>query len=124
MYIYAIAYRFSVSMTSFLTARYLNSDSATLKSAVRNLLRPSRVEDKVRIELSKPSRVEPLSSSISSLEEKISMEPVFLRFLELDIEQNSQRLQPVTSDLLAQIDALVGDEDIDIDAPLLPEDDD
>lgn len=55
---------------------------------------------------------------------KIPMVPIFLRFLGIDIEQNPHRLQPVTTDLLARINDLVGDEDIDLDAPLLPEDDD
>lgn len=52
------------------------------------------------------------------------MVPIFLRFLGIDIEQHPSRLKPITTGLLARIDALVGDEDIDIDAPLLPEDDD
>lgn len=52
------------------------------------------------------------------------MRAVFLRFLDMDIDKHQGRLQPVTVDLLSRIDDLVGGEDIDLDAPLLPEDDD
>lgn len=52
------------------------------------------------------------------------MKALFVQFLNLDIEQNPYRLKPITENLLGRIDDLVGDEDIDLDAPLLPEDDD
>jgi hypothetical protein len=47
-----------------------------------------------------------------------------LRLLELDITQKPNSLQPITADFLNRIKELVGEEDIDLEAPLLPEDDD
>jgi antitoxin PrlF len=52
------------------------------------------------------------------------MQSLFLRFLKLDIEKKPHSLQPITANLLSRIEELVGEEDIDPDAPLLPEDDD
>ena len=42
----------------------------------------------------------------------------FLTFLANDIEQNPQRLKAVTPELVSRIQELVGDIDIDLDAPL------
>lgn len=42
----------------------------------------------------------------------------FLAFLARDIEQNPQNLVPLTQEMLDEIDDLVGDMDIDLDAPL------
>jgi antitoxin PrlF len=57
-------------------------------------------------------------------QEYLRTTPAFLNLLGADIEKNPNRLQPVTSELLDRINALVGDDDIDLDAPLLSEDDD
>ncbi|MDJ0573124.1 MAG: type II toxin-antitoxin system PrlF family antitoxin [Pleurocapsa sp. MO_192.B19] len=46
----------------------------------------------------------------------------FLDFLAQDMEQNPQHLQPITSQTLDRIQSLVGDVDIDLDAPLSNED--
>jgi antitoxin PrlF len=42
----------------------------------------------------------------------------FLEFLEKDIAENPQRLQPLTREMLDEINDLVGDLDIDLDASL------
>jgi len=42
----------------------------------------------------------------------------FLAFLARDIEQNPQNLVPLTQEMLDEIDDLVGNMDIDLDAPL------
>jgi antitoxin PrlF len=57
-------------------------------------------------------------------ENSLLMRSQFLRFLALDITQKPHSLQPITADLLSRIEELVGDEDIDLNAPLQPEDDD
>lgn len=64
-------------------------------------------------------------TAVSSFsKQKDLLRAFFLRFLDMDIERNPHRLQPVTVGLVERIDALIGDDDIDLDAPLLPEDDD
>jgi antitoxin PrlF len=46
----------------------------------------------------------------------------FLNFLAQDIERNPQQLQAVSSDLVSYVRSLVSDVDVDLDAPLLDED--
>ncbi len=46
----------------------------------------------------------------------------FLNFLAHDIATNPQRLQVVDADLIARLDKLVGDAEVDLDQPLSAED--
>ena len=46
----------------------------------------------------------------------------FLNFIAQDIEQNPQHIQPITSETLERVQSLVGDMNIDLDAPLSDED--
>lgn len=46
----------------------------------------------------------------------------FLNFLAHDIATNPQRLQVVDADLIARLDELVGDAEVDLDQPLSAED--
>lgn len=46
----------------------------------------------------------------------------FLNFLARDIEKNPQHLQALSADLISHVQSLVLDVDIDLDAPLLDED--
>jgi antitoxin PrlF len=46
----------------------------------------------------------------------------FLNFLARDIEQNPQHLQAISSDLVSHVQSLVSDVDLDLDSPLLDED--
>ena len=46
----------------------------------------------------------------------------FLDFIAQDIEQNPQHIQPITSKTLDRVQSLVGDINIDLDAPLSNED--
>ena len=48
----------------------------------------------------------------------------FLSFLEQDMEKNPQRLQAVSSDLVTRVQALVSGVEIDLDEPLLDEEED
>lgn len=60
-----------------------------------------------------------------SLREIAKEDPIlgeFLDFIAQDIEQNPQQIQPITSKILGRVKSLVGDVDIDLDAPLSDED--
>jgi antitoxin PrlF len=46
----------------------------------------------------------------------------FLNFLVQDLEENPQHIQPLTAKTLTRVQSLVGDLDIDLDAPLSDED--
>lgn len=46
----------------------------------------------------------------------------FLNFLARDMEKNPQHLQAISSELVSQVQSLVWGVDLDIDAPLLDED--
>lgn len=46
----------------------------------------------------------------------------FLNFLAQDMEQNPQHLQAISSDLVSHVQSLVSGIDLDLDAPLLDED--
>jgi antitoxin PrlF len=46
----------------------------------------------------------------------------FLNFLARDIEENPQHLQAISSDLVNRVQSLVFDVDLDLDSPLLDED--
>ena len=53
-------------------------------------------------------------------------DPALVPFLDLlakDIEDNPGRLRPLDAEMMAQIRELVGDDDIDLDSPLDPDDD-
>ena len=45
----------------------------------------------------------------------------FLDFLAQDMEQNPQQIQPITPNTLERVQSLVKDVDVDLDAPLLDE---
>jgi antitoxin PrlF len=46
----------------------------------------------------------------------------FLNFLARDMEKNPQHLQAISSDLVSRVRSLISDVDVDLDAPLLDED--
>jgi antitoxin PrlF len=46
----------------------------------------------------------------------------FLNFLARDMEKNPQHLQAISSDLVSRVRSLISDVDLDLDAPLLDED--
>ena len=46
----------------------------------------------------------------------------FLKFMAHDIATNPQRLQVVDAELIARLDKLVGDAEVNLDQPLLAED--
>jgi antitoxin PrlF len=57
--------------------------------------------------------------------DRTEIDPVlgeFLNFLARDMEKNPQHLQAISSDLVSRVRSLISDVDLDLDAPLLDED--
>ncbi len=100
---------------STLTDRY----QTTVPDAVRKALQLGKRE-KIRY------TIQPDGNVLLSRADQPASDPVlgsFLRFLARDIQDDPQRLKAATPELLSRIQNLVGDVDIDLDAPLNDEDD-
>jgi antitoxin PrlF len=99
---------------STLTDRY----QTTVPAAVRKVLGLSK-NDKIRYVTQSDGTV-----TISRLEQTESdpMLKPFLDFLSQDIENNPQRLQPISSDLISRAQSLVSGIVVDINEPLSDED--
>ena len=95
---------------STLTDRY----QTTVPDAVRKALQLNKRE-KIRYTIQSDGTV--LLSRADQDEPDPALDS-FLTFLANDIEQNPQRLKAVTPALVSRIQELVGDIDIDLDAPL------
>ncbi|MEC9463460.1 MAG: type II toxin-antitoxin system PrlF family antitoxin [Pseudomonadota bacterium] len=98
---------------SKLTDRY----QTTVPSGVRKQLR-LRKGDQIRYRTDATGRV---------YIEAVSDEPdpaliAFLDLLERDLAAHPERLKPLDPAVLARVNALVSDVDVDLDAPLLPDD--
>jgi antitoxin PrlF len=99
---------------SKLTDRY----QTTVPSGVRKQLR-LRKGDQIRYRTDRSGRV---------YIEAVSDDPdpalgPFLDLLERDLIAHPEQLTPLSADVLARLDVLVGDIDVDLDAPLSPDDD-
>jgi len=100
---------------STLTDRY----QTTVPDAVRKALHLNKRE-KIRY------TIQPDGNVLLSRADKEESDPAldsFLTFLANDIQDNPQRLQAATPELASRIKNLVGDIDVDLDAPLDDEDD-
>ena len=99
---------------STLTDRY----QTTVPNAVRKALHLSKRE-KIRY------TIQPNGNVLLSRADNNEADPAlgsFLTFLANDIQNNPQRLQAVTPELVSHLQNLVSDIDIDLDAPLDDED--
>lgn len=99
---------------STLTDRY----QTTVPDAVRKALHLSKRE-KIRYTIQSDGNV------LLSRVDQDGADPAlgsFLTFLAHDIQQNPQRLEAVSPDLVSRIQNLVGDVEFDLDAPLEDED--
>ncbi|TCK07190.1 type II toxin-antitoxin system PrlF family antitoxin [Marinobacterium mangrovicola] len=99
---------------STLTDRY----QTTVPDAVRKALNLGKRE-KIRY------TIQPDGQVLLSRADQDESDPAlgsFLTFLAKDIQSNPQRLQSATPELLSRIQTLVGDIDVDLDAPLDDED--
>jgi antitoxin PrlF len=69
--------------------------------------------------------IQPDGKVLISRVDRIESDPIlgeFLNFLARDIEKNPQHLQAISSDLVSRVQSLVFDVDLDLDSPLLDED--
>jgi len=108
----AMAATFEVEST--LTDRY----QTTVPETVRRALGLKK-RDKIHYS------IQPDGEVILTRAEATEDDPVlgqFLSFLAHDIATHPQRLQVVDADLIARLDSLVGDAEIDLDQPLSAED--
>jgi antitoxin PrlF len=99
---------------STLTDRY----QTTIPDNVRKALGLKK-RDKIRY------TIEPNGQAIISKAEKPENDPIleeFLSFLAIDIKNNPQNIQAISSDLFNRAKSLVADVEVDLDAPLCDED--
>ena len=98
---------------STLTDRY----QTTVPDIVRKTLGLSK-RDKIAYAINNDGTVT-ISRSKASEEDPVLGK--FLDFIAKDIEQNPQHIQPITKETLEQVQSLVEDIEIDLDAPLSDE---
>ena len=101
---------------SSLTDRY----QTTVPQPVRRALGLGK-RDRIRSSFRANGEVVLQRVSPEAAEEDPALAP-FLALLEQDISRHPERLQPITADLVDRLHNLVGDLDVDLDAPL-PDDD-
>ena len=99
---------------SSLTDRY----QTTIPDIVRKTLGLSK-RDKIAYVINSDGTV---TITRSELFEEDPVLGKFLDFLAQDMEKNSQQIQPIATQTLEQVQSLVADLDIDLDAPLSDED--
>jgi len=99
---------------STLTDRY----QTTIPDPIRKVLGLNK-RDKICYTIEADGRV------VISRADQTESDPIigqFLNFLAQDIEKNPQHIQALSPDLVNYVQALVADVDLDLDAPLLDED--
>lgn len=104
----------TLEVESTLTDRY----QTTVPETVRRALRLGK-RDKIHY------AIRPGGEVVLTRADTLEDDPVlgqFLDFLARDIASHPERLQPIDDDLLSRIHSLVGDMDIDLDAPLSADD--
>lgn len=104
----------NLSAESTLTNRY----QTTIPEPVRKALGLNK-RDKICY------TIQPNGSVLISRVDQTEDDPVlgrFLNFLAQDMDKNPQNLQGISADLAGHVQALVADVEIDLDAPLLAED--
>ncbi len=104
----------TLEVESTLTDRY----QTTVPETVRRVLRLGK-RDKIHY------TIRPGGEVVLTRAEASDDDPVlgqFLDFLARDIASHPERLQPIDDNLLSRIHSLVGDMDIDLDAPLSADD--
>lgn len=99
---------------STLTDRY----QTTIPEPIRKALGLNK-RDKIRYTIQSDGQV---VISRADLTESDPILGEFLNFLAEDIKNNPQRLETLSSDLVSRVQSLVCDVDLDLDAPLLDED--
>lgn len=105
-----------IEVESTLTDRY----QTTVPETVRRALRLGK-RDKLRYAIDPDGSVRLTRAGTG--EEDDPVLGGFLHFLARDIADHPERLRAVDTDWVARIHALVGEVEVDLDAPLSPEDD-
>ncbi len=104
----------SLRSESTLTDRY----QTTIPDPIRKALGLNK-RDKICYTIQADGQV------VISRAEKIESDPIlekFLHFLVEDFEKNPQHLTAISSDLVSRVQSLVAEVDIDLDVPLVDED--
>lgn len=101
---------------SALTDRY----QTTVPQSVRHAL-GLRKRDRIRYAFRANGEVVLQRVSPEPIDDDPALAP-FLALLEQDIARAPERLQPITTDLVQHLQALVGDLEVNLDAPLTDED--
>lgn len=99
---------------STLTDRY----QTTIPEPIRKVLGLSK-RDKVQY------TIQPNGQVVISRADKTQDDPIlgqFINFLAQDMERNPQHIQAISSHLASRVQSLVADVDVDLDAPLIDED--
>lgn len=99
---------------STLTERY----QTTIPDPVRKALGLNK-RDKIRYTIQSDGQV------VISRADPTESDPIlgqFLNFIAQDIQNNPQQIKALNSDLVSRVQSLVSDVDLDLDAPLLDED--
>lgn len=104
----------SIELESTLTDRY----QTTVPEGVRRALKLNK-RDKLRYEVRADGKV--LLGRAADVEED-PLVGKFLRFLADDIEAHPERLRSIDAKLVKRLKALVRDVEVDLDAPLDPDD--
>jgi antitoxin PrlF len=104
----------SLCSESTLTDRY----QTTIPDPIRKALGLNK-RDKIRYTIQSNGQV------VISRADETESDPIlgkFLHFLVEDIEKNPQHLTAISSDLVSRVQSLVSEVDIDLDVPLVDED--
>lgn len=99
---------------STLTARY----QTTIPEPIRKFLGLTK-GDKIQYSIESDGQV---LISVAKDDDDDPVLGAFLEFLAQDIAKNPQNLQPVSANLLTQVQSLVADVDVSLDEPLADED--
>lgn len=110
----AVPAEIEIEVEATLTDRY----QTTVPEVVRRFLRLGK-RDKMRFVIRDG---EVLVTSSPRHEENDPVIGSFLHFLACDMQRHPDTIQPLTPELLKRINSLVGDVDVDLDAPLSLED--
>lgn len=104
-----------IKAESTLTDRY----QTTIPESIRRALNLGK-RDKIAYTLNGKGKVVLSRASVDKQDDPVLGS--FLEFLAHDIANHPERLRPLDADFMKRLDDLVGDVDVNLDAPLLKED--
>ena len=104
-----------LTSVSTLTDRY----QTTVPEPVRRALALGK-RDRIRFREDESGRI--YLERVEDLDSDPALAP-FLKLIEADLAARPDAISPLSADRVAQIDALLGDDDIDLDAAFVPDED-